>query len=348
SSTAAIVSPAAVQKYRQKFYQNPVGTGAFMFKSWEKKKRIVLVANPNYWRGKPAIDEFVSITSDKHEILHKLFRQEKIDIIDSVSISRTAGLKNLRWATIKLIPTLSVTFIAFNFKNKNLKKENIRKAIRFAWDPRFLKYVFQDFVVPINSILPRGMPGYKTEMRTKNFFINKARELVEKENITGVIKLRFLLLNDSSLERQIVSLFSKNLKRIGIELELESVSREKYKKRIGSGDFDLTFSGWIADYPDPHSIISPLFNDQLQEKGFANLSQYKDASIKAQIESIASEVNTPKRIKKVAGIIKGVYDHVLCIPIFQDTTVIVYNNKKIKHIIVSPINNISLFDIEKK
>lgn len=44
----AMVSPAAVRKYGADFGQNPVGTGAFVFKEWVPKDRIVMTRNPAY------------------------------------------------------------------------------------------------------------------------------------------------------------------------------------------------------------------------------------------------------------------------------------------------------------
>ncbi len=223
SSSASIVSPDAVKKYGEKFFQHPVGTGPFMLKIWEKGKRYVLVANPDYWGEKPGIDEYINIIENKHERLHKLFREQNYDFIDSISISRTIGLKNLSWATIKLFPKFAISFMAFNFKNKYLQKEGIRRAIRYLWDDRILKYVYQDFVLSLRSVLPNGMPGYREILERKKFSIAEAARLIKEEISGKKIIFNFLVTKDLALERQMISMFSKNLRRAGIELRIESV-----------------------------------------------------------------------------------------------------------------------------
>jgi peptide/nickel transport system substrate-binding protein len=43
----------------QAYATKPVGTGAFKFVEWRKDDRVVLEANPDYFFGKPGIDELV-------------------------------------------------------------------------------------------------------------------------------------------------------------------------------------------------------------------------------------------------------------------------------------------------
>ena len=55
-SAAYQISPAAWGEDGSTFHENPVGTGAFMFKSHEPQSEIQYVANPNYWQGAPLLD----------------------------------------------------------------------------------------------------------------------------------------------------------------------------------------------------------------------------------------------------------------------------------------------------
>ncbi|MDI6825535.1 MAG: ABC transporter substrate-binding protein, partial [Bacillota bacterium] len=58
----AIVSPAAVEKYGDDFFKNPVGTvgtGPFKFVKWDRDSQIVLEANKEYWGGAPKVDQVI-------------------------------------------------------------------------------------------------------------------------------------------------------------------------------------------------------------------------------------------------------------------------------------------------
>ncbi|EOC0436945.1 peptide ABC transporter substrate-binding protein, partial [Cronobacter dublinensis] len=55
---AYIVPPGYVSKVgAAEFARKPVGSGAYIVKTFIPDERVVMEANPNYWRGKPAIDE---------------------------------------------------------------------------------------------------------------------------------------------------------------------------------------------------------------------------------------------------------------------------------------------------
>ena len=346
---ASIVSPTAVKKHQARFTQNPVGTGPYMLKTWTKGNRLVLEANPNYWRGKPGIPQFICIFNPKYEPLHNMFLNGKLDLLLNYSISRSLGLKKLDWVTIKSIPSLSIQYFAFNLNNPLLKKKKIRKALRYLWNKRILKLTYQDYVTPTHSLLPRGMYGYEKAPETETFSIEKAGALLKEEKQPPGIVLEFPFLYEGDiLGYDIIKRFSQDLKSAGIELKIIRLSAEEYTKRIAAGDYDLTFFGWVADYPDPHSIISSMFNSQLQKEGFPNLSSFGKNEILSQITLAAREGNPSIREKMYKKINRTISDEVLCIPLFQNNFTIIYNNKKIDRIVLTPLEHIPLFEMTGK
>ncbi len=56
---SAIVSPSAVEKFGEDFATNPVGTGPFMFRAYQADTRVVLDANPDYFRGAPKLERLI-------------------------------------------------------------------------------------------------------------------------------------------------------------------------------------------------------------------------------------------------------------------------------------------------
>ncbi|MCP4217389.1 MAG: hypothetical protein GY765_22290 [bacterium] len=348
SDCASVVSPAAIKKYGKDYPRHPVGTGPFIFKSMVEQKQITLAANKNYWRGKPNVDKFVYLCHRDHTVLHRMFQERKLDLIFVFSISRAQAYKRMNWCKIHSTKTLGTQYFAFNLKNKYLKLRSVREAIRFAWDKRISKFVFQDMEEPTTSFLPPGLPGYRKREYPATS-IKTARQLQAKENIKGPIKLTCLLLSANRLVYRIMERFSKNLRKAGIHIKIVIASAAEYTRMISKGNYDMCVSGWIADYPSTHSFLFPCFSSNLQAEGFANLSDYGDAaSVMEEVSKAAAEGDVKKREAVYRKINDLIYNEILCIPIFHFTGNVIYNRQHLESITVNAVGIMSLLELIRK
>jgi peptide/nickel transport system substrate-binding protein len=344
---AAIVSPTAVKKLGAGFARHPVGTGPFKLNSWQKGKRLVLAANPDYWRGRPAIDEYVDIIEPQSEMLNKRFLDGALDILSTYSISKMVGYKKLDWVQVIAAPYLSVTYVVINSARLPLQRKGVRQALGHAWDPRTLKLVFQDYVLPIHSLLPRGLMEGEDEARPSGFSLAKARELLNKETGGAELQLEFLLLKDDGLIFQLLSIYAANLKQIGVKLKLTRLEPDVLAARIAAGDFDLAYSGWIADYPDPDSMLSPLLSEPLLKQGFANAATGKRQDLIEKLILARRERNAGQRHAIYRAIDRILIGDGLVIPLYQDKRVIIFN-RRVENIRPNPLGKLYLFDLKMK
>ena len=111
---AAIVSPTAVKKSGADFARQPVGTGPFKLDSWQRNKRLVLTANPDYWRGQPGIDEYIDTIEPQAEMLSKYFQDGMLDILSTYSISKMVTYRKQDWVQVIAVPLYSVTYVVLN------------------------------------------------------------------------------------------------------------------------------------------------------------------------------------------------------------------------------------------
>lgn len=341
---AAIVSPSAVKKAGADFSRQPVGTGPFKLGSWQRNKRLVLKANKEYWRGRPPIDEYIDIIEPRSELLSNSFQQGALDILNTYSISKMVSYKKQDWVTITTTPYLSVTFAVVNSTRPQLDRKGVRQALGYAWDPRVLKLVFQDYVLPIHTLLPQGLIRSKAPAPAGLFSLEKARALLKKEGPDGELQLEMLLLKDDGLLFQLFSIYARNLKQIGIHLRLTRLETRDLAARIARGDYDLAYSGWIADYPDPDSMIFPLLSPQLQEQGLANIAGAKRLDLDSLLKAARCERDPQKRETLYSDINRIVIADGLIIPLYQDKRVII-SNQKVGRVQPNPLGKFFLFDL---
>src|SRR5690606_34639486 len=90
----AIPSPTALLKAGKAFGQNPVGTGAFIFKSWQRNDRIVLKRNENYWGQKAHLDTLIfrAIPDNNTRLLEMM--AGRIHVMDNPNPDDIGALKS--------------------------------------------------------------------------------------------------------------------------------------------------------------------------------------------------------------------------------------------------------------
>jgi len=343
----SIISPSAVKKHKADFHNHPVGTGPFKLGIWKKEKRIELLKFDDYWGKKPGFSKYITVLSNNFNGLLNSFKEKKIDVLFSFSISKLISLKRLNWVGRSETMSLASTFLVFNFNNTYLKNPLFRKAMNYLWNPKIVKLVYQNYASPLYSVIPYGVPGYRKD-NLYPFSVEKAKRMLSKAGIKNNINLRFLLMEGSGLALHIITLYSRNLRKAGIKLKIERVKTGKeYSDKIVKGDFDITYSGWIADYPDTDSMVRPLFSKDMKKNGFPNFSEWKNDKVRKLINEARKTGDIKKRellYKKINRIINR---NALCVPLYQSKLVVIYN-KRIGELKVTPFRMMNLLSLGKK
>lgn len=131
---APIVSPTAVQKYGEKFAENPVGTGPFLFDSWTKDQQIVVKKNPNYWdrANAPKVDRVIFKVVKEANLRAEAVLKGEVDAIDGIS---PADVKRLEEGA-KLISAdgMNISYMGFRVDRPPFDKKELRQAVSMLID----------------------------------------------------------------------------------------------------------------------------------------------------------------------------------------------------------------------
>src|SRR5690349_8849597 len=92
----------------------PVGTGPFRFKEWQRGDHVTLVANPDYWRGRPKIDQWSRRSVRDDQVVAALLRTGEVDYAPVVAsaIAELQTQPDLKFMSVSS-PT-SLLFIGYN------------------------------------------------------------------------------------------------------------------------------------------------------------------------------------------------------------------------------------------
>lgn len=250
----------------------PVGTGPYKLVEYEEDQSYRFEANEDYFLGAPVAKELVfPIVKDPQSMFLALQSGQA----DSVTLPIPPELqkkleKNKEVKLVKGDRFTSVFYI-FNRERPPLDQPEFRKALDLAIDR-------QELVETV--LLGKGRPGSPSFMHPDSawfkpqeatFDPDQAQNILDKAGITdsdgdGVresdgepVRLSVMVPANAPQPIRTAELVAGQLKKIGIELEVESLDPAALSERQTSGDFDISsFTGVPHLIGDPDQMIESL------------------------------------------------------------------------------------------
>ncbi len=257
--------------------------GPFIITECEPYKGIILEKNPYYWNYDEIKLDGVQwiFVYNETEIL-KMFQDGVIDvvpynIIDAVVHDNLAeDITNLVDANeIKSAICLGCCYFAFNTSNIPLNDRNIRVALATAVDrEKLLALLPKDAACVAYGLIPLLSP----EFDAKPLFqedVEHAKTLLKQAGCADSCPKLKMICNDRYKCHIIAEFLKDEWKRnLNIDVEVKYYHWDKFLSYRKQGKFDLAFSEWFGDYPDPMTFLSLFSNMSQQNYCHWNNSEY--------------------------------------------------------------------------
>ena len=116
----------------------PIGSGPFRFVAWDRGQRIVLAANPHYFKGAPHLKRIeLTVASDVNTLM-TLLLTHAVDMPVGASPLLHDRFKTTPGFRVSLTPWYSQSILALNNSRPALRFREVRQAIARAIDYRVL------------------------------------------------------------------------------------------------------------------------------------------------------------------------------------------------------------------
>ncbi|MGC9334561.1 MAG: ABC transporter substrate-binding protein, partial [Anaerolineae bacterium] len=163
----ALVPPGYFQEVGQEgFDEHPVGTGPYEFVEWVKGERIVLKANPDYWReGAPKIENLIFRPIPESATRAAAIQTGEVDIVTRLSSEEAQSLLGVPNVTVIKYAQARVYYIAFNNMTTGVGQPTedplVRQAMNYAVDvDSIIDSLFDGFAKPAIGFVATGELGY--------------------------------------------------------------------------------------------------------------------------------------------------------------------------------------------
>lgn len=261
-----IVSPESVNTYGAEVYKHPVGTGPFEFVEWVPNDHVTVKANPNYWRGKPKVDEIIFKQIPESSVRTMMMQAGQIDIMMNVSPENIAVLDNDPNVDVYRLTALLVNYIGIPRMVTPFNDIRVRQALNYAVNKQELsQYLYQGLAVPMRSPMPPGMPGYKDLEPDYAYNPDKAKDLLTEAGFpNGFDCNMYTYANPRSYNPaggKLATALQGYWKKVGIDVHITQLEWGSYLRTTRDPDFTdgMDLRGWTADCGDPDNFLYYLY-----------------------------------------------------------------------------------------
>ncbi|MFQ5854148.1 MAG: ABC transporter substrate-binding protein [Anaerolineae bacterium] len=272
----AMVPPGYLAEVGEEgFAEHPVGTGPYVFVEWVKGDRIVMKANPNYWRGAPKIETVIFRPIPESATRVAAIQTGEVDIVTRLSAEEAKSLLGMEGVKVIKYPVARIYYVAFNNLTTGLGQPTedplVRQAMNYAVDiDAIVDALFDGFAKPAIGYVATGELGYDNA-EPFGYDPDKARELLAEAGYPDGFTMDMACPAGAYTHfEEVCEAIAGYLGDVGIDVSLEimesghywdleankelpplfgdswsSAAGEAYPRLAGAlGGFDASFSAW--------------------------------------------------------------------------------------------------------
>ncbi len=322
--------------------KHPNGTGPFKFKSFQPDKSLVLERNDSYYGSKAGVAEVQFYLGGGSPVT--MYERDELDAaeVSLADIDRVQDKTSPLHKELVVTPELSLSYIGFNTTMKPFDDPKVRQAFAYATDKdKLANILFRKTRIKAKGILPPDMPGYDQNISGLPFDPKKAKELIAQSTYGSVGNLPEITLTvaagGGSLAQSFAEMYKRNL---GVEINVQQVD-EVFHEELEASKYQMFYTGWIADYPDPQDFLDVIFHGHSN----GNYTAFSDREVDRLLEAARTEPDTAKRMALYQQAERSVVQLAPVIPMFHDVDYVLVK-PYVKGITMSPLGIMWLKDVQ--
>jgi peptide/nickel transport system substrate-binding protein len=272
--------------------KNTAGAGAYQLQAWTPGSRIVLAANPNYWRGAPAIKSVAMqiVPSAANRML--LLRRGTVDIAERLSAQEIKSLRGAPGVKIVSVPSTNTTQLIMNAKVAPFNDVRVRRAVSHA-------VPYADIIRTVYSGRARGSTGpvpVGFPLRSAKGYPYTRQDLARSRRLlaaAGKSRLTVpLAISSGNADHEAVAVLIRNaLAQVGINASIQKLTPAVFAERLGKRQlgFFLNDSLWWVDDPSYALTLGYTCN------AFFNYGNYCNKAVDKLVAQAGSTLNQARR-----------------------------------------------------
>jgi peptide/nickel transport system substrate-binding protein len=301
------------------FNRHPVGTGPYRFSEWKKGQYIKLEKNHGYWdKGIPAYDtlQFKILPESKWV---EALKNDEVDVVTNIHPDTIGVIESDPDLKVMKRSVLQGYWIMLKFQGP-LKKLAVRKALNYAVDKTKMIQVQNGGLGTVLSSLGKsGEIGKNRELSPYPYDPATARKLLASAGYPDGFSLKAITIQQA---KDLTESIKEDLDAVGINLELEIVSRPEWAQKVIVGKITGNpYAGDMAINLVDNPIVNMAFHAGLFLESSSPWSLAQDPVFDKRFRIALHTASFPKHVKALMGLDKYIHDNAMMLFTFQPVRV---------------------------
>lgn len=312
-----LIVDAQATEEMDSFTQGVVGTGPYIFTSFDPGISLTGVRNENYWNGTPGFEEIEVVKMEDSNMRAMALMEGSIDFtvnLDPGGLEAVSGHENV------VVEEYAGTKTEMDHMNLTgvLGNDSLRQAIVMSVDGDIIADKVLDGLYNWGfSLIPSGLDfGYSELVNTFPYDLEKAKSLLDQEGIVDTDGDGIRELDGENISLKYVSQPGQTEVEARIEmikllgLDINHVMLDDYLPTLFARDFDLIASHDTATPTgDPAKFLSRWYSKNVDN----NFSGFSNPEYDALYEALEVEFDADIRREYCIEMQQILIDHAVCI-----------------------------------
>jgi peptide/nickel transport system substrate-binding protein len=314
-------------------YANTVNSpayGPYCLERWVRDDEFVLRANPNYWRGKPAIERVVikKVPQSANRVL--TLRAGKADLTQRLAAREYAALKTAPGVTVAGIFGNETLFLSLNFKTPPFDNPKVRQAVAYAMPYKQIAAIgYSGAARRWEAQIPSTWPGYIRPSTQYDTDLPRAKQLLAEagypdgkglEAFAASFRLAFTAERESTLG-PIATVIQSALKDVGFPIALDPMPQTQFTdRRMVKKDMPMSLSDVEKSVAPDITYTMMLYFLTPSAGGVTNMVNYSNPELDRMWAQARDEMDDAKQAAMLNSMQETIQRDLAWVPIMETRT----------------------------
>mgnify|MGYP000038270855 CR=1 FL=1 len=241
----------------------PVGTGPFVFKSYQKDNIIKFDSFKDHFAGAPKVDRLAFAITPDASVRYQKLKTGECHLIIEPSPADLNSMRENKEISLLEGAGLNVGYLAMNSQKKPFNNVKVRQAVNHALNKSaYVDAIYMGHAKAAKNPLPPTIWSYNNSISDYDYNIATAKKLLKEAGYPNGFDTEIWTLpvtrpyNPNG--KKMGEMMQADLAKVGINVKLVSYEWPTYLKKSSAGEHQMVQLGWTGDNGDPDNFLYTL------------------------------------------------------------------------------------------